>query len=836
MADLPIEAALPELRRAVARSRNVVLQAPPGAGKTTRVPLALLEQGWGGAIIVLEPRRLAARAAATRMAATLGEAVGETVGYRVRFESRVSRKTRIEIVTIGVFIRRLQGEAELPGVAAVLFDEFHERSLDNDLALAFCLESQSALRPDLRLLAMSATLDGAPIARLLGDAPVVVSEGKIYPVETKYLGRPLGRIEDGMTDAIQRALREESGDVLAFLPGQGEIRRVSERLEAAGLERSIHIAPLFGDMDLKAQDQAIRPSPPGQRKVVLATSIAETSLTIEGVRVVIDSGLARVSRFDPNSGMTRLETVRVSQAASDQRRGRAGRTEPGVCYRLWDEQEQRALAPFNKPEILEADLAPLALELAAWGVADARQLPWLDPPPEAALAQARELLRELEAIDETGRATEHGNAMAGLGVHPRLAHMMLKAKSLRMGALGCDVAALLSERDIVKSDWQNRDIDLRLRLDALRAEIDHRDLRRDRLSVDRGGMQQVRRAAKQWRKQLGVSRDDSHDSDAVGLLVAFAYPDRIAQRRAGAAGGFRLRNGRGAVCLERDALAKADFIAIADLDGDKREARIFRAAPLARDEIEHHFKPQLQASDKIEWDEREGAVKARRQMRLGELVLDDRALPNADEAAIAAAVLQGIRRAGLATLPWTKDLEQWRTRVQFLRRLDGETSEWPDLSDAALLASLPEWLGPYLRGITRRSHFAQIKLADALYGLLDWRQQKRLGEWAPTHMTVPTGSRIPLDYASDPPVLAVRLQELFGQAETPSIAGGKVKLVLHLLSPARRPLQVTRDLASFWANVYQDVKKDMRGQYPKHYWPDNPREAEPTRRAKPRAR
>jgi ATP-dependent helicase HrpB len=828
---LPIDPVLPELCRVLAGTGAAVLEAPPGAGKTTRVPLALLDEAWvgDGRIIMLEPRRLAARASARRMAAMLGEAVGQTVGYRVRLDSRVGPRTRIEVVTEGLFIRRLQADPGLDGVAAVLFDEYHERSLDADLALALCLEAREGLREDLRLLVMSATLDGAAVAGLLGDVPSIRSEGRSFPVEIRHVdpgpvslsGPGRRRLEDAVADTVLRALEEEPGSVLVFLPGTAEIRR-AESLLRDRLPENTAVAPLYGDLPPERQDAAIAPAPEGRRKVVLATNIAETSLTIEGIRVVVDAGLVRVSRFDPTSGMTRLVTERVSQASAEQRRGRAGRLSPGVCYRLWPEGQHRALPAHSAPEMLAADLAPLVLELAQWGVADPAALRWLDPPPPAHFAQARDLLTRLGALDGQSRITAHGRAMADLGMHPRLAHMVLAARGLGLGALACDLAALLGERDALRGA---RDADLRLRVEMLRS------------GGGPGPLHQIRQLAAQWRRRLEIpdGKDRGGTAEDTGLLVALAYPDRIGQRRPGGEPAYRLANGRGAVFAEPDPLSGEAWLAIADLDGDRRNARIRLAAPVGQAVLEEVFADRLEEVEFVAWDAREEAVQARRQRRLGELVLSDRALRDAAPDRVSAAVCEGIRQIGLHCLPWTRETESLRARIGFLRRLEGEEAGWPDMSDEALLAGLEEWLGPFLDGVTRRAHFQRIPLADALGSLLDWPKRRELDETAPTHVAVPSGSRIPIDYASgETPVLAVRLQEMFGLKETPSVGRGRVPVLLHLLSPARRPVQVTRDLASFWAGAYKAVKADLKGQYPKHYWPDDPLQAEPTARAKPR--
>ncbi|MDY0882124.1 ATP-dependent helicase HrpB [Dongia soli] len=834
---LPIETLLPDIRAALAAAPNLVLEAPPGAGKTTMVPLALRDEAWlsGGKIVMLEPRRLAARSAAHRMANLLGEEVGETVGYRVRLDRRVGPKTRIEVVTTGLFLRQLQADPTLPGIGAVLFDEFHERTIDSDLALAFCLEAQAALRDDLRLLVMSATLDGAATAELLPQARRLTSEGRMFPVETRYLGDDsVSRIEDRMAGAIRQALQAEAGDILAFLPGTAEIRRVEQRLGDLG---SYHIVlPLYGDLPLSEQDRAIRRDPQNRRKIVLATSIAETSLTIDGVRLVVDSGLRRVPRFDPVSGMSRLTTTKVSQAAATQRRGRAGRTQPGICYRLWSPQSERALPAFEAPEILAVDLAPLALELAVWGITEIETLKLLDPPPAASLAQARELLAELEAIDDKLLATSPGKAMAALGVHPRLAHMMVRAKERGLGALACDIAAILSERDPIKQDRQYgpADVDLRDRLDVLQ------DRGRHSGKVDRPLRERIRQSAKDWRRQLDLPSDAAAARDAAGAVLALAYPDRLAQKRGRNPDGmesFRLSNGRGAVLGAADPLANQDFLAIGALDGDKRAARIFLAAPITLDEIEADFGQAIIDETIVAWNPRSETVDAKSQRRLWSLVLAEKPLANPPRGQLAEAMATGIRQMGLACLPWTPDLHTLRARIALLRRLNDPRHSWPDLSDDALLESLETWLLPYLDGKTRRAHLANLDLREALLSTLDWQQRQALDRLAPTHLDVPSGSRLPLDYeGGDLPVLAVRLQEMFGATDTPTIADGKVQVLLHLLSPARRPVQVTQDLKSFWANGYRAVKADLKGQYPKHYWPDDPLIAEPTARAKPRPR
>ena len=818
------------MRAALRDAHLAVLQAPPGAGKTTRVPLALLDEPWlsGGSILLLEPRRLAARASARRMAETLGESVGQTVGYRTRHDSRVGRHTRLEVVTEGILTRRLEHDPGLDGVGLVIFDELHERSLHADLALALTLHTRRLLRPDVRLLAMSATLDGAAVSRLLGDAPVITSTGRQFPVRTQYLDDVVGARVDVVRDVhrvvntIMTALRDETGDVLVFLPGMAEIRRVQARLEELVHDATVHIAPLFGNLSPDEQDRAILPSPTGSRKVVLATSIAETSLTIEGVRVVIDSGLARVPRFSPRSGMTRLETVRVSRASADQRRGRAGRVAPGVCYRLWSEVEDAHLLARATPEILEADLAPLALELAAAGVVDPMELSWLDPPPTAAIAQARELLRELDALDASDRITTHGRQMAQLGVHPRLAHMVLRGAERGEGALACSIAALVSERDVLRPDAGNVDVDVRTRLDLLRGTRSSAAAARG----DADAIQRVRREAEHLARSLRVTITPT-DDEGAGALIALAYPDRVAQRR-GARGRYVMRNGGGAVLDPAQTLADAPFLAIATVDERRPESRVFLAAALASEEVHELFASQMVEERTVSWDDATDAVTARRRLRLGALVFEDEPWRDVDEQAIAEALVARLVRDGVEALPWSDGARRLRERLAFLRGVD---DGWPDVSDPALAATVGEWLTPRVLGLRSRRDVSRIDLAAALLEQLTWDQRSSLDSLAPTHITVPSGSRVPIDYA-DPsaPALFVRLQEMFGLSETPRIARGRVPLTLHLLSPARRPMQVTRDLAGFWRTSYFDVRKDLRGRYPKHHWPEDPLAAEPTKR------
>jgi ATP-dependent helicase HrpB len=817
---------LPELARTLAGNNAAVLVAPPGAGKTTRVPLALLDQPWLGdrKIIVLEPRRIAARASAERMAQTLGERVGETVGYRVRFGSKVSRATRIEVVTEGIFTRQILEDPELTGIAAVLFDEFHERSLDADLGLALARDAQTALREDLRILVMSATLDGARVARLLGDSPVIASEGRAFPVETRYLGRKADApLERQMADAIAMALRADPGSVLAFLPGAAEIRRTQNLLAERIRDASVEIVPLFGALESAVQDRAIAPAPSGQRKVVLATSIAETSLTIEGVRIVVDSGMARVPRYEPDIGLTRLETVRASRAAVDQRRGRAGRIEPGVCYRLWDEPQTASFAPYTQPEILSADLSSLLLDLAQWGVSDPATLAFLDSPPVPALNEARTLLSELGALDRDGRITWEGKSLRALALPPRLARMIVDSHRLGGGRDAAEIAAVLTERGLGGDS-----VDLDARLDGFRRD------RSQRASSARALVQR-------WASQVAASQKAPNDSSGMeskstelpstGIILAFAFPDRVARNRGN--GSFVLANGRGASVDQASALARAPYISVAELTGSAAQGRILLAAPVTQEEIERHFADQIESVDEIGFDRDAMAVRARRKRRLHAVTLLEAPLPIQPSADTARVLANGLIGTGLDRLPWSKSLKQWRDRVMFLRNAEGEP--WPDLSDAALADQYEAWLVPALFDKTALREFSADDMSKALMTLLPWELRSRLEREAPTYFEAPTGTLLAIDYESEQgPTIAVKLQELFGLNTHPSIANGAIPLVLELLSPAQRPVQVTRDLPGFWRGSYAAVRSDLRGRYPRHPWPEDPANAIPTRRVKPR--
>ncbi len=838
--NLPITRHIPELKKVLLSQTRVVLSAPPGAGKTTVVPISLLNEPWiaGKKIIILEPRRLAARAAAHRMSFLLNEPVGKTVGYRMRMDRRVGKETRIEVVTEGILTRLIQSDPSLSGIGLVIFDEFHERSIHADTGLAFCLDIQEGLREDLRLVVMSATLNTETVSRLLKDAPVLQSRGRQFPVKTCYSGNHGPRRSiSAVTNAISKALAEEAGSILVFLPGAGEIRQVRDRLAGRIDEPSVRICPLYGGISDKEQRLAIEPVPAGMRKVVLATAIAETSLTIEGIRIVIDSGLMRVPRFDIGSGMSRLDTIPVTRETATQRRGRAGRLENGICYRLWSEAFHRTLIPHGSPEMLHADLTPLALELANWGVFDANQLSWLDPPPPIALNQARELLVQLGALDKKGHITAHGRHLANLGIHPRLAHMLLQGKYLGLGALACEIAALLGERDIMHSPPGQRASDIRLRVDILhtfqqsgrRAPLNQA---MSALKVNAGVCRRVLKTAAHLKNSLDCGPGD-RQADACGLLLAFAYPDRIACRRSGDAHRFQLSNGRGAFLSSGDPLATSEFMVAAALDGEKQDARIFLGAPVAFEDLMKHFDDKMSKQDKIFWQRRESAVKTVQQIGLGKAVFKTRPLENPDSMRIAEEMCRGIRQLGIDTLPWTKALRTWQVRLLLIRKVGGDANAWPDVSDERLSENLEDWLMPYLSDITRREQLRRIDLKNALFSMLTWQQQKNLDDIMPTHMKVPSGSRIPIDYlAGEVPVLAVRLQEMFGAVETPCIAGGKLPLLVHLLSPAGRPVQVTRDLKNFWEHTYYDVKKDLLGRYPKHHWPADPLNARPTNRVK----
>lgn len=849
---LPIDDALPALHAALSSRAGAVLEAPPGAGKTTRVPLALLNAPWleQRRIVMLEPRRLAARAAAQFMARSLGERVGDTVGYRVRGDTVVSSRTRIEVVTEGVLTRLLADDPTLESYGAVLFDEFHERSLQADVGLALTLETQQLVRPTLRILVMSATLDGAEVARLIGaagdPAPVIRSDGRMFPVVTHHRPpRSDERIDAAVARTVREAVAEHDGDVLVFLPGMSEQRRVADRLrgddtfvfDRNGARIDVHV--LHGTMPLAEQDAAIAPAPEGARKVVLATSIAETSLTIEGVRVVVDSGLSRLPRYDARAGLTRLDTVRVSRASADQRRGRAGRVAPGVCYRVWHHADDHALVPRTRPEMLDADLAALALDLANAGVHDPTALRWMDVPPAGAYAQARELLTQLGALDASGRMTAHGQAMARLPLAPRLAHLLLEARARGRARLGAELVALLEERDVLRGDGAPPPADLRLRVEALRREGHSTSLHG--ASIDRDGMRRVRDLAQQLQRDVrsGDSRNvaptGADDIDDTGALLALAYPDRVARSRSSGDGRLLMRGGTGAAVVRGDALYDQEWLAIAELDGAPPEYRVARAAPLSLAEVRDDFATQIVEQTTVEWHEPSRSVRARRRSTLGAITIDESTIANLEplREATRNAMLAQLRRGGIESLPISDAGRRTRERIECVRLALGRN--WPDLSNAALTDTLEQWLAPHLDGITKSTQLEALDWNDVWLSMLSWEQRRDLDTLAPTHIEVPSGSRIAIDYSdAAAPVLAVKLQEVFGWTTTPLICAGRTPLTLHLLSPAQRPVQVTRDLAGFWRTSYFDVRKELRGRYPRHPWPDDPLSATPTRRAKPR--
>ncbi|MGD9950114.1 MAG: ATP-dependent helicase HrpB [Desulfobulbus sp.] len=822
--ELPICSILPELKTALAHG-SAVLAAPPGSGKTTVVPLALASEPWlkGKRILILEPRRLATRAAAKRMAALLGEPVGQRVGYQIRFDRCSSTQTRIEVVTEGILTRRLQQNAGLDDVGLIIFDEFHERSLHADLALALCLDL-CQIREDLRLLVMSATLDAEPIARLLGDVPVISGQGQMFAVEITYLERPArGRIAEVVSSGVKRIL-PEVGDMLVFLPGSREIRETLHLLQLDPLFADWLILPLLGELSSPEQDRAIFPDPEGRRRIILATTIAETSLTIEGIRCVVDSGWSRLPAFDPATGLNRLNTVRVSKATADQRTGRAGRLGPGHCLRLWTRDEHHNLPPFHPPEIIHADLAPLALELALWGVSDPKILSWLDPPRAGSYDQACELLRGLEAIDRQGRITPLGKKLTELPLHPRLGHMLLAARDKGLTSLGCDLAALLSERDPFRGREESCDITERLQLLATWRS------QGDQAARGRGGdptlLRRIDQAAQQWRRS--TTDAGAWQTEDIGSLLIAAYPERIARKRPGQRERYQLANGRGVRLLPTDRLNGEEYLVAAQVDSGQSEGRIFLAAPVDLNTIRKQHPQLLRFEEQVRWDGENGRVVATAQTRLGALVVEEQPLTDIPRESITQALLRGIHQSGLAILPWTRQARQLQARLINLRCWQPE-GDWPDLDDQALLADL-SWLAPFIGGMNRLEQMQGLDLYSILLTPLDWPKRKVLEDLAPETITVPSGSKIRIEYRpGEPPLLAVRLQEMFGLKKTPTLCRGRVALLLHLLSPARRPIQVTTDLESFWKNGYPEVKKELKGRYPKHAWPDDPLVAKPIR-------
>ncbi|MBC7961408.1 MAG: ATP-dependent helicase HrpB [Steroidobacteraceae bacterium] len=840
MIQLPINDILPELLSTIRTHSNVLLHAPPGAGKTTRVPLELLAllPPDAGRIVMLEPRRIAAVSAARWMARTLGEEVGQTVGYSIRFDSRTSVATRIEVITEGILTRRIQNDPLLEGVAMVIFDEFHERSLHADLGLALCLDVQQQVRNDLKILVMSATLDIEPLAAMLDNAPVIISAGRTFPVEEIYLDdQGAARLPQRMATAILRALNETEGDILAFLPGSGEIRTCAARLAESGLSaRNVTVCQLYGDLPFAEQQKAIQPG--AQRKIVLATSIAETSLTIDGVRVVIDSGVSRRMQFDQARGMNRLVTLRESRSSAEQRKGRAGRQAPGVCYRLFSRHSLSAMIPHTPPEIRETDLSPLLLELAAWGCADPSALQWLDAPPQAAMTAARALLVELDALDEAGRITPMGHEMTRLPLHPRLGRLLLRSRELHCDRLGCDIAALLSERDFIRTSRVEHATlashsDVFDRLDALRSwrgrgKVDER--------LDLAALKNVERVVSQLARHVispPLTKQEPFDDDLISRLLLAAYPDRVARRRVAGVEGYLLANGRGARLSSRSSVRNVEYLIAVALDGGSQsEALIHLAAEIFEDIVREERSGHIVRENSVSWSERDGRAVALRLERLGAISLSSEAFVPADEELVPA-VIAAVRNSGLALLTMDETVRLLQGRVALLKNALPER-EWPDFSDGALLATLEEWLVPHISGVQNTRKLAQLDVSGLLRQQLDYRQQRELDQMAPTHLVVPSGSRIRLDYTSEIPVLAVKLQELFGLKDTPTIADGRVMVLLHLLSPAGRPIQVTRDLKGFWDGAYQQVKKELKGRYPKHPWPDDPWSAPPTRKLKPR--
>ncbi len=811
---LPVREILPELAEALRASPSIVLSAPPGAGKTTLVPLFLLDQPWlnGGKIILLEPRRLAARAAAGRMAELLGEKVGETVGYRMRLDNRISAKTRIEVVTEGVFTRMILDDPELTGVSAVLFDEFHERSLDADFGLALALDVQSALRDDLKMIVMSATLDVERVAGLLGEAPILQSEGRSYPVDVRYESRNTGEsVEDAVVRTIIEAHRSEEGSILAFLPGQAEISRTAERL-AGRFDQNTMIVPLYGNLSQKEQDAAIRPPPKGTRKIVLATSIAETSITIDGVRIVVDSGLQRLPVFEASTGITRLETVRVSRASADQRAGRAGRTEPGVAIRLWHAGQTAALAAFTPPQILASDLSGLLLDLAHWGVTDPSALRFIDPPPETTLREARGLLVDLGALDAHGALTPRGRLIRDLSLPVRLAAMAVSAAEEGQAAQACLIAVMLTEQGL-----GGNSLDIEDRLRRFRSE------RSDRAEAARG-------LARRMAADLGASKVNGERAPP-GPLLMHAFPDRIALQRGGR-GRFVMANGRGAEVPATERLAAAGMLVIADLTGRAGAQRVLAAAEITRADVEAHMPEAIVTEDQSFFDRASRQVRARRVTRFGAIIFDETPLPRPRGEPAARALADGIRQLGLAVVPFPKDVDQLRDRIGFLHRSIGEP--WPDMSDAALISRLDDWFVPFQGDAGGIDGIKGRDLVEGLMSLVPYDLQRDLAKLAPTHFEAPTGQRHPIHYDGDEPLLSIRVQELFGLKAHPTIGDGRLPLLLELISPGQRPIQTTRDLPGFWAGSWKDVRADMRGRYPKHPWPDDPANAIPTTRAKPR--
>lgn len=828
---LPIHEIIPEIKKNLIQHNTLILQAPPGAGKSTILPLQLLDESWlkGKKILMLEPRRLAARAVANRMSSLINEQIGTTVGYRVRFDNKVSKQTRIEVLTEGILTRMLQHDNTLEDVGLVIFDEFHERSLHADLALALCREMQQVIREDLRILIMSATLDGEKLSSLLGNAPVLTSAGRQYPIELFYLPQENTSssslstnvtIPMQMARAVRKALTDHEGDILVFLPGAGEIQRTQELLDQELSGISIH--PLFGDLPLHKQQEAILPHPQGKRKVVLSTSIAETSLTIEGIKIVIDSGYCRAPRFDPKTGLTRLDTIRVTQDMATQRAGRAGRTSSGICYRLWNQASHQHLLPNRNPEILEADLAPTIIELAQWGIQDLNALAWLSPPPPSAVGQAQRILEELGALNSS-KITKRGKEMLRLPTHPRIAHLLLEGQEYGLIALATDVAAILEERDPLQKD---AGANLTLRIEALRKWRN-----KEYVSADKNVLERIERLASQWRKHFSVSQDNTAPVDQeVGKLLAAAYPERIAKQRE-QSHRYRLSNGKIVKLNEHDPLSHETYLAVAHLDAGTAEGRIYLAAPLSPDDILH-----LATEKKvITWDVQNGILVARNEKRIGDIILESKPLKIIPEEERIKILCDVVRKEGLTILNQTEQVFDWKARLSSIRAWRPD-EEWPDISDENLLNTLEEWLAPYIIAIKKREEFLKLDLYMILSGLLSYQQTQQLEIIAPSKIKVPSGSMISLAYQADgtSPVLAVRLQEMFGLLDTPTVNEGRMKVILHLLSPGYKPVQITQDLKSFWKNAYPEVRKELRIRYKRHHWPEDPWTAEAMAGAKKR--
>ncbi len=817
---LPIDKVLPELHSALLQNSNVVLSAEPGAGKTTRVPISLLRLPWRNnkKILMLEPRRLAAIRAAEFMSIQMNEKVGQTIGYRTRGETKISDSTIIEVITEGILTRMLQSDQSLSGVACIIFDEFHERNIHTDVGLAFTLDIQEHLNPDVRILVMSATLDCEAVSNLLGKAPIIKSEGRNYPVAVNYFSQPiLSNLENEIVLKIQRSLREDEGDILVFLPGQREINKIESLLEQKKFPDVI-VTKLFGEASKESQRAALSNVPKEKRKVILSTSIAETSLTIEGVRVVIDSGLARTARFDPRRGMSGLVTIPVTKATAEQRKGRAGRQSAGVCYRMWTEIQHAQLREFPQPEIMAADLAPSMLEMAKWGDSFFKNLKFLNIPPEAHIQQAFELLKNLNAIDEKGQLTKHGKAMSEIPAHPRFAHMLIKAQQLQLVSLACDVAALLEERDFLRGK-EDFEIDFYYRWLAFH----------ESKIPDKNIFERIRLQSERYHLLMNCKRIN-HLPEKLGLLIALAYPERIAKRKNESDNKYQLANSSVGILPKQSQLLNDEYLAIAEVDGAGSDVKIFLAASLSQNEIESNFSENIISKTETIWDEKTEAVVTREIRSLGAVQLSVKNIPSENEKT-KKILLNVISEKGLQILPFTENAELFRFRSEWVRN-NSLAQDFPDLSGEFLIKNLADWLSPFIDNLNRKSQLQQLNLLEIFKSLFTYEQLQILDKLAPTHIIAPTGSRIKIDYTNSPPIVAVRLQEMFGETETPSVANGKIKVLLHLLSPANRPIAITQDLPNFWKNVYSDVRKDMRGQYPKHYWPENPLEAEPTKRTK----